>query len=192
MTKEPEHIDLLLNAYEEKLKRVISALENFSKDLEGISIWLKRDKGELGSQKRRVIQEKIATVQTEIEKQKNELRAQKPTQGNYQEIRKELEQRLNHSVLSAKTTTLFKQAEMDILNTHKNPTLYKWTGKTLTTTTSSYYKSVETTYSLLGDLRSKTSSTALFKARLNDIAPPLTEVKPMDIEEQSPNPTHKP
>lgn len=132
-----EHINAIVDIYQERSAKVISALEKFSKDLEGLKGRLNENNPKHG-----VISNKLDAVKTEIDRIKQEKESKIPDDSDYRAMRSELANKMQQSLKNAEDITTFNETEQQTLQTKRFPVMDRIMGKTNTT---SWQKANEST-----------------------------------------------
>ena len=124
-----EHVEAIVDLYQEKSKLILSALKTFSDDLKKESTRLNKDKSPLGQEKAAILNSKIDRVQAEIKRLEQDIENNLITAADYYDLRDELEKKLETQLLDSYRTTRditsFTPDELETIQEHKNPNIDK-------------------------------------------------------------------
>ena len=155
-TQSIEHIDSVIDIYQKKSAIVLTALETFGHDLDKLAKKLSSGTGVFKQEKASIITAKLAAVQKEIARFKQDLSANIPTQNDYFTLRSHLENRLRQSTENTRNLMTLSQSELETIGKQENPKWDKFFGKgpAMTKTAAAVRQSIEKTNTALDSLYS--------------------------------------
>ncbi len=122
--KDRELTEQATNAYQQKSATILLVLETLSSDLDKEAKRLDKDKGAISQIKTEIVNNKIAAVQAEIERIRDN-----DSNLSRDDSRAGLDKRIQQSLTNVGAILQVSQRDMDILSIKKNPLLDKLMGK---------------------------------------------------------------